>query len=219
MATPYLQTFAEEVVSTQDLARSDLGLLPQVVIASSQTSGRGRDSAEWWNADHSLAASVAWRSTSDDPRPFSLMAGIAAIRALPMKVGLKWPNDVMVGESKAGGILVERSGDVVVAGLGLNLFWENPPDRAASLFETEPGAGTYKELGALWAAELLDLVTSPGWPIAEYREHCQTLGRNITWEPDGSGLAAGLDAAGALLVETGSGVQEIHAGEIRHVLG
>lgn len=148
------------------------------------------------------------------------MAGVAAVRTLPMPVSLKWPNDVMVAPNlKAGGILVERSQDVMVAGLGLNLYWEDPPDGVSGLFEDDPGAAMFKEIGAHWAAALLDLVDASGWPIDEYRRHCQTLGRDITWDPNGSGLAAGVNDAGALLVETKSGVQAIHAGEIRHVLG
>ncbi len=220
MATPYLQTITEEVVSTQDLARSDLGPLPQVVIASAQTGGRGRSRAEWWNADRALAVSVAWRSSGSDVRPFSLMAGVAAIRVAPAALELKWPNDVMDAEGgKVGGILVEESTGILVAGLGLNLYWERAPDGAAALFDDDPGADRYKEIGALWAAELMRLVSVEGWPIDDYRRNCRTLGRDITWEPNGMGRAADVNDAGALLVETQSGLQEIHAGEIRHVAG
>lgn len=219
MATPYLQKIHEEVVSTQDLARADLGELPQVVIASAQTGGRGRTGSEWFNATRSLAVSVAWCPEHDDDRPFSLMAGVAAVRVLARRVDLKWPNDVMMGDDKVGGILVERSDESAVVGFGLNLFWPDAPGQMTALYADEPALDLYKEIGALWAAEILLLVRTPGWPMDVYRDNCQTLGRDITWEPNGHGLAAGIDSSGALLVDTEAGIREIFAGAIRHVRG
>lgn len=217
MATPYLQIFTDDVRSTQDLARDRLAVLPVAVIASSQSHGRGRSGSEWENADRSLAASVAWRAGADDHRPFSLMAGVAAVRALDQGITLKWPNDVTRSEKKIGGILVERSEGNVVAGLGVNLSWSEPSDGAGALFEHDPGGGAYRELGGLWVAEFMSLVGSEGWPIEEYRAMCSTLGREITWEPNGAGIAAGISDSGALLVETSHGIEEIHAGAVRHV--
>lgn len=145
------------------------------------------------------------------------MAGVAAVRALGDESVLKWPNDVMKGENKLGGILVERSDRGVVAGLGLNLFWAEPPTSAGSVFDRDPGEAAHREIGALWVAELMALVESDGWPVDEYRASCATLGRSITWEPNGRGLAAGISDSGALLVETDSGMEEIHAGAVHHV--
>ncbi|HSO49647.1 MAG TPA: biotin--[acetyl-CoA-carboxylase] ligase, partial [Acidimicrobiia bacterium] len=99
----------DEVPSTQDLARSELDRLPTVVIAERQTAGRGRTGATWLTAPRALAASVALLMDVDDRRPLSLMAGLAAVRVVA-DVSLKWPNDVVAGDEKLGGILVERSG-------------------------------------------------------------------------------------------------------------
>ncbi len=217
MATPYLQNIHEEVVSTQDLARSELGPLPQVVIASSQSEGRGRTGATWMNAVRALAVSFAWRPAKDDDRPFSLISGVASARAVGSHVTLKWPNDLMMSDSKVGGILVEVSGEVAVAGVGMNLYWPDSPDGIGAIYEKDPGPGRYAEIGALWAAEFSSLVEGDGWPIDEYRGLCQTLGREITWEPNGSGLAAGISGKGSLLVEIDGGIQELYAGAIRHV--
>lgn len=217
MATPYLQNIHDGVVSTQDLARADLGALPQVVIASSQSKGRGRTGAAWMNAARSLAVSFAWRPGTDDDRPFSLIAGVAAVRAAGSSVKLKWPNDVISGESKVGGILVEVVGDIAVAGLGMNLYWQDPPVGIGAMYDEDPGPNRYVEVGALWAAEFNSLIERNGWPIDEYRELCQTLGREITWDPNGKGLAAGISGNGSLLVETAGGIQELYAGAIRYV--
>lgn len=217
MATPYLQFITDVVPSTQDVAREKSTDLPQVVIASGQSHGRGRSGAEWMNAERALAVSVAWHVDDDDARPFSLMAGIAAVRALEGVVSLKWPNDVVVGDSKAGGILVERSEGIVVAGLGLNLYWPDPPHGVVAVMGADPGPHAYKDIGALWAAEFLDLVDGDHWPVEEYRRICRTLGRDIVWEPNGSGIAAGVSPDGALIVETSSGMEQLYAGAVRHV--
>ena len=191
--------------------------LPVAVIAPGQSQGRGRSGARWENADRALAVSVAWPADDEDRRPFSLMAGVAAIRALDDGSGLKWPNDVMRGELKIGGILVERSDKGVVAGLGLNLFWAEPPEGVGSVSAQDPGAEAHRGLGAMWVAELMAQVEAKGWPVDEYREACTTLGRSISWEPNGEGIAAGISESGALLVDTVSGIEEIHAGAVRHV--
>lgn len=217
MATPYLQLIKDVVPSTQDLARDELGDLPVVVIAAGQTQGRGRAGTRWENAERALAVSVAWKANDEDDRPFSLMAGLAAVRALGQGVNLKWPNDLLLDNNKVGGILVERSDDVVVCGLGLNLYWPEPPNDIGALHDSDPGVSRFKEAGALWAAEFFALLDDVGWPIEEYRNTCSTLGRQITWEPNGSGLAAGIGPGGELLVETSRGIEELYAGAVRHV--
>lgn len=217
MATPYLQIFTSDVPSTQDLAIAKVETLPVAVIASGQSDGRGRSGTRWDNADRALAVSLAWRADDEDHRPFSLMAGVAAVRVLDDGSVLKWPNDVMKGERKLGGILVERSNRGVVTGLGLNLFWAEPPAGAGAVFDRDPGEEVHREIGTLWVAELMAQVESEGWPVDEYREACATLGRSITWEPNGEGIAAGISENGALLVKTVSGIEEIHAGAVRHV--
>ena len=217
MATPYLQIFNSDVPSTQDLARERVESLPVAVIASTQSEGRGRSGSRWDNADRALAVSLAWPANDEDRRPFSLMAGVAAARVLTDGPVLKWPNDVLRGESKVGGILVERSHQGVVAGLGLNLFWAEPPEGVGAVFDQDPGGEAHREVGALWVAELMAQVEAEGWPVDEYREACTTLGRSITWDPNGEGIASGISENGALLVKTASGIEEIYAGAVRHI--
>jgi BirA family biotin operon repressor/biotin-[acetyl-CoA-carboxylase] ligase len=219
MATPYWQLRRDEVPSTQDLARAELGDIPAVVIAAAQTEGRGRSGTGWLTAPRALAVSVAYRGTVEEARPISLMAGVAARRALGDIVDLKWPNDLEIGESKVGGILVEQTDDVVVVGMGLNLWWPDPAEGIGALYDDDPGAERHAEIGALWAAELLSLLRIDGWPIDEYRQACVTLGRDISWEPDGSGRALDISESGALVIEDDSGLHEIHSGAVRHVRG
>ncbi|HEU5111928.1 MAG TPA: biotin--[acetyl-CoA-carboxylase] ligase [Acidimicrobiia bacterium] len=215
MATPYLQMWAEEVPSTQDLARSRLGRLPVLVAAERQTAGRGRGGAAWMSAPRAVAASLAFRPRVDDLRPFSLMAGVAAARGLE-GVSLKWPNDLMLDGAKVGGILVERAEEVVV-GMGVNLWWPGPPEGIGALHDDDPGGGLHARIAGLWAAELMRLIDGDGWPIDEYRSYCSTLGRTISWDPEGQGNAVDVAEDGGLVVEVAGARQKLTSGAIRHL--
>lgn len=215
MATPYLQLWAEEVPSTQDLARSELGPLPVLVAAERQTAGRGRGGAAWLSAPRALAVSLAFRPSVDDLRPFSLMAGVVAARGLK-GVSLKWPNDLMSDGAKVGGILVERADEVVV-GMGVNLWWPDPPEGIGALRDDDPGSGLHARIAGMWAAELMRLVDAEGWPLDEYRSFCSTLGKKISWEPDGEGNAVDVAGDGGLVVEVSGARQTLTSGAIRHL--
>lgn len=216
MATPYWQSRHGEVASTQDLARALLERLPVVVMAGSQTAGRGRTGVEWRTAPRALAVSLAMPDPVER-RPLSLMAGLAARRALGPRIGLKWPNDLETPAGKAGGILVEQDGSATVVGLGVNLWWPDPPPGFAAIEPADPGEEAGPRIGALWAAELLAMVAVEGWPIEEYRLACTTLGREVTWEPDGAGTAVDVSESGALVVEADGVRSEVHSGAVRHV--
>jgi BirA family transcriptional regulator, biotin operon repressor / biotin---[acetyl-CoA-carboxylase] ligase len=216
MATPYLVTREEEVPSTQDLARQRFGSLPVQVVAGRQSRGRGRGGADWINAPLGLATSVAFRVTSGERRPISLLAGVAAVRSVA-GFGLKWPNDLIFDGEKVGGILVEVSDHVVVAGLGLNLWWPDPPPGMRGLFSDEPDSDPGPGIAGIWGAELLDLIDLPGWPSDEYRRHSLTLGRTISWSPSGRGTAIDIDEDGGLVVDVGGSPETLHAGAVSHI--
>lgn len=220
MATPYDVVELPSTDSTQDEARHRFTARPVLVVADRQARGRGRAGSEWRNADRLLAASlalrVAWPSESWGRLP--LVAGVAAVRALPGPVALKWPNDLLAHGGKAGGILVESDGDAVVVGIGANLWWPGSPPGATALFDADPGPMRGGELARRWAAEMLGLLAADAeaWPRDEYGAACETLGQEITWD-GGDGRAVGVDSGGALLVETGEGTVALHSGEVRHV--
>jgi BirA family biotin operon repressor/biotin-[acetyl-CoA-carboxylase] ligase len=216
LATPYFQLRFERVPSTQDVARERFGELPLLVLAQTQTEGRGRSGAEWLTADRALAASLIFEVDDGDERPFSLVAGLAATQAVP-GTSLKWPNDVLSGALKAGGILVERTGNRVVVGLGLNLWWPAPPQDAGALFSKDPGPDMSAEVGALWGAELMQLLEDEDWLLDDYREVCVTLGKEITWDPDGHGKAIDVAQDGSLVVETDDGRENLYSAAIRHL--
>jgi len=145
--------------------------------------------------------------------------GVAATDVLGDSVGLKWPNDIMIGDLKVGGILTETSDSVVVIGFGLNIFWASPPAGAGAVQASDPGEGLSHRIAEQWALSLLDRIAAGpnAWGRDEYLERCMTIGRVIEWAPEGSGLALGVDDDGALLVETDGGTQTLSSGEVRHV--
>lgn len=223
MDTPYSLVTFDEVPSTQDIARerAEPGLAA-VVVAHRQTSARGRGGSGWETAPRAVAVSVGhvleWDTSHWSVVP--LMAGVAARRALGSRVALKWPNDVLVDGEKVAGILVEARDEMVVAGLGLNLFWPEPIPGARGLFAADPGPEEGPRLATEWAEELLALLAGDpnGWPRAEYRDACVTLGRDVTWEPDGQGRAIDIGPRGTLEVVTSEGEQKaLSSGEVRHV--
>lgn len=129
-----------ETDSTQDACRR-LGLERGLVVATGrQKSGRGRLGRTWLDTEeHGVALSVVL----DDPRGvLPLAAPIATAMALEsfieMPISLKWPNDVLVAAAsetlvgrKLAGILIERTGEVAIVGIGINvgqLIW---PDAVA----------------------------------------------------------------------------------------
>ncbi len=215
MATPYFQVRLDSVASTQDVARERFVDLPVVVITRQQTQGRGRSGAEWLAADRALAVSLAVRVAEEDHRPFSLMAGVAAARvASPAR--LKWPNDLMRGSSKVGGILAERSAGVVVLGLGVNLWWESPPEGMGCIEDSDPGPDRPVEVGCLWAAEILPMLETDGWPIEEYRQRSDTIGRKIVWDGEHAGEAIDVAPDGGLVVRGADEVMTLYSGTVRH---
>jgi BirA family biotin operon repressor/biotin-[acetyl-CoA-carboxylase] ligase len=103
------------------------------LVALRQEGGRGRHGRPWESIEGNFFGStmVQLRPT-DPPAPsLTLAAGLALIEAVELAapgaaLSLKWPNDLMLGDAKLAGILLERSGDRVVAGFGVNLAGAPP---------------------------------------------------------------------------------------------
>ena len=149
----------------------------------------------------------------------TLVAGLAVTDALRPSVGLKWPNDIVVGDLKIGGILTESTDGLVVVGLGLNVFWASPPAGMGAVLASDPGEEYSHGIALRWAEAFLGRTAlGPAhWGRDEYLRCCTTIGRAIEWEPAGAGMAVGVNDEGALLVDFGSGVIALHAGAIREV--
>jgi len=210
----------DETTSTQDVAAASYAGTPVLVVAQRQTDARGRSGARWESAPRSLAMSLAFPLAW--PRSMwpqvALAVGLTVAKAIE-GTSLKWPNDVLLGAKKVGGILAEADDDHVVVGVGLNLWWPGAPTGYGSVYEGDPGPERAPALAAEIARELLSKVAlgAGDWGLDEYRSLCVTIGTDITWEPSGVGRVVGVTDSGALLVETPSGMAELVSGEVRHV--
>jgi BirA family biotin operon repressor/biotin-[acetyl-CoA-carboxylase] ligase len=98
------------------------------LVALHQEGGRGRHGRPWEAIEGNFFGSTIITLRPDDPPApsLALAAGLALIEAIEVAapdapLTLKWPNDLMLGDAKLAGILLERSGDQVVAGFGVNL--------------------------------------------------------------------------------------------------
>jgi BirA family biotin operon repressor/biotin-[acetyl-CoA-carboxylase] ligase len=221
-----------EVGSTNDVARllaESRAAEGAVVVAEIQAHGRGRLGRTWVSPPGGLWCSVLLRP----PEPtgwglLSLAVGVAVAEAseavAPIRLGIRWPNDIMFGERKVGGVLIEGVGLALVAGIGLNVnvVRESMPEEiAARATSLHLAAGRAVDRQALLRALLLRLAYWYGrWTAGDaavreaWTSRDVTRGTRVAVEGPGpavSGTAEGVDADGALLVR-------IAGGEIRRVV-
>jgi BirA family biotin operon repressor/biotin-[acetyl-CoA-carboxylase] ligase len=234
--------WSETLGSTSDRAKAladegaDHG---EVVIAETQTAGRGRRGRVWASPPRKdVTFSVILRPDLPPARApeLTLVASIAvcdALRQAGVDAGIKWPNDLLVGGRKIAGILTELAAEPdrvqwVVIGVGVNVnaraedFPAELREQATSVLVERGGAAPRAlfAVACLTALEdWLDRHAEEGFaPIrAAWRERNVTLGRRVLVQADGrdiEGVAEDLDDQGALLVRDGAGLQRILAGDV-----
>lgn len=209
-----------------------------VVVAESQTAGRGRLDRSWQAPARSgLTFSVLLRPGVPRSRWawLPLLAGLAvadAVRAVGLlDATVKWPNDVLVAHRKLAGVLAEVVDDAVVVGLGINVSLradELPVPSATSL--ALAGSAT-TDRDTVLRATLRSLERRYGQWVegasalgAEYRSASATIGRQVRVELPGArsleGEAADVDGAGRLVVRAPDGtLTALSAGDVVHLRG
>ena len=210
-----------------------------VVIADEQTSGRGRRGHTWFSPPGSgvYVSVVMTPGQSTDPARattlLTLAAGVALAEAIQsstgLRVDLKWPNDLHLSGRKLAGILAEASRpESVVLGYGINIASTSYPpelrDRATSL-ESDLGRSVDRfpllvETLVALARRYDDLLTGRFDAILDaWRVLAPAAsGARVSWTtPDGSrsGVTAGIDEQGALLVRVDDRVERIVSGELK----
>lgn len=194
-----------------------------IVIADRQAAGRGRNGRRW----ASESGQGIWMTLIErpnDPRVIdvlSLRVGLRAARALDrfadVPVGVKWPNDLFIGDGKLAGILIEarwRSDriDWVAIGIGVNV---REPANVASAGALRAGTDRVEVLGELVpavrgaAAARGELTPSE---LAEFT--ARDIGRGRGCVQPVAGEVQGINAAGELLVSTSSGVRAFREGSL-----
>lgn len=236
----YYATLGSTNDRAKECAAAGPGRLPLLVVAEEQTAGRGRGANRWWTGDGSLAFSLLFDAREIQIQrkqlPLAALAvGVAVVEAvtplLPaLQVGVRWPNDVYVGERKLAGVLVEVPAEqYFVVGVGLNTnntLVDAPAEvaRAATTLRELTGEchdRTAVLLGVLaqltkWLGEL---ASAPERVAARCNSLCLQHGQPVTihvGERAITGNCVGIAPDGALLLETPTGKQAFYSGVLRH---
>jgi BirA family biotin operon repressor/biotin-[acetyl-CoA-carboxylase] ligase len=210
-----------------------------LVVADAQRAGRGRLGRSWEAPPGtSLMLSLLLRPTATIERValLPLLAGLALVEASDALVAgaqlsLKWPNDLLAGERKCAGILVEvPAPGVAVVGVGVNVDWRavRRPEALAHATSLAEAAGGEVDRWRLLSVliEQLDRHycawrTDPAAFLPAYRERCATLGRPVRVEQVNGqtleGTASRITDDGALLVDVDGVAITVRAGDVHHV--
>jgi len=216
----------------------------RVVLAEYQTGGRGRRGRRWLSPYGSgLCLSVSWCFSAVPPAlsALSLAAGVAVQRALvvyrPVGLGLKWPNDIIAGGRKLGGLLVDVEGESqgpikVVIGVGINIDVSDQLEnelatdlglQPAGLREFVPSADVSRNVVAaniinqLYAA--LDEFARTGFEsfVDEWKRFDSLRGESVSVQIGArtyEGIASGIADDGALLLRANGKTMNVVSGEV-----
>jgi len=231
--SPQLPGFSIEILPQVDSTNSELmrraraGQTDAVLlVAETQSAGRGRLGRQWVSQrGDSLTFSLGLPIAPKDWSGLSLAVGLSLAESLHPQVGLKWPNDLWIEGCKLGGILIEAAStgghSYVVIGVGLNI-----QAQAADGLRTPPAA-LADWLPGITAADALARVAAPlvaavqafaltGFAPLQTRFHARDVlqGLAVTTSDGVQGLALGVDASGALQIETPTGVLKVHSSEV-----
>ena len=186
-----------------------------------QTGGRGRLGRTWRSPPGNLYASTIVRLRPTDPPPPTLgfVAAVALAEvggAHEPRVQLKWPNDLLLDGAKLAGILLERAGDAVVIGFGVNLA--HSPDDLDRPTASLPGAPDpalfLEDLAARSRASARRRRDGFAPVRARWLDLAHPKGAALTTSA-GTGLFETLDGNGALILRLADGsTRAIHAGDV-----
>jgi BirA family biotin operon repressor/biotin-[acetyl-CoA-carboxylase] ligase len=251
----------ETLGSTNDraaeLARYSDIELPALVVARLQTAGRGRGRNRWWSADGALTFSLLMDQASTRIQPanwpqLSLASAVAVCDALAMelgsafnrqseirnpnsalRLGVKWPNDVILDEGKVCGILIESPGgaapakDRLIIGVGINVnnSWRDVPIKARPLGTALCDVSSRDhDLAAL----LVRVLAAIGSRLAQLRTNDSNLSREwqrvnvlagqsvcVDSERHIEGTVLEIASDGALLLASDSGTVRAFSGSVK----
>lgn len=207
-------------------------------VAETQTAGRGRRGRVWISPQGANLYLSVLRSFTTAPETLlglSLAVGVAVARAMTSAgvngVALKWPNDILLGGKKLGGILLETSGGSagpsrVVCGIGVNV--DMPGDAGAAIDQAWTDLASHginpgrNRLAACVLAEVIAAQTrfiEAGFEVFRHEWEALDAFRNAQVELHAGtsrrrGTARGVDDTGALLLEIDGRCERVMSGDV-----
>ncbi|MFB6251316.1 MAG: biotin--[acetyl-CoA-carboxylase] ligase [Halobellus sp.] len=245
---PYRIEYHEEIGSTNDRARelAEAGEVGMAVVADEQTGGRGRLDREWTAPSGGVWASLLLRPNRPPSAvPIYTLAAAVAVTRAAREAGadarIKWPNDVLVFDSresapeteisrdKLAGILTEMEGEadrvswlVVGIGVNANIDAEALPSGATSL-RAEVGDVDRRVFLQRVLEEFASLTSEAGDlrnVLEAWRDHAATLGQRVrvqTPTETAEGEAIDVRFPGSLVIRTEGGERVVTAGDCEHL--
>jgi BirA family biotin operon repressor/biotin-[acetyl-CoA-carboxylase] ligase len=205
---------------------------PVLLMAETQTAGRGRLGRNWrvgdGTAGSALACSLGLTFAPRDWSGLSLAVGLALAEALHPGIRLKWPNDLYWQGRKLAGILVETAGSAersaarqVVIGIGLNVMpmdaadFATPPAGLQELLPDIDAPGALARIAVPLARMLGEFEQTGFAPLAERFNARDTFANLPVRLSDGTeGVARGVSPLGALRLQMPQGMREVHSAEV-----
>lgn len=227
LANGHEWSILESVESTQnpaaDSVRANDGI--GIVLAHDQLSGRGRFGRVWVSKrGDSLTFSLLFREYADHPMPYLVGMSVAVAAAGVLHCQLRWPNDLVEGGKKLGGILTEMILDgngrrVPVVGVGINLNQVSFPDEIAEIATSAHlvHGGTYDALTV--AKKIVDRLATlpepsdwsalaPIWGLFD-----ATPGKRFRLTTGEEAIAVGIGSEGQLMCAVDGETQSVLAAE------
>ncbi|GAB5500601.1 MAG: bifunctional biotin--[acetyl-CoA-carboxylase] ligase/biotin operon repressor BirA [Pseudohongiellaceae bacterium] len=234
----------EEIDSTNAEALRRLADAPAtpgaecLLVARSQTAGRGRRGRQWLspqNAGIYLSLTQVFEAELNQLQALSLVTALSVAQAIDELGGepvqLKWPNDVLAGNKKLAGILLETSGNhqqpAIVFGIGINLKLPaeviedlgRPVTDLSTELKSEIDAGSL--IASICNRLFPNLKTHAQQGFIAFQDDWNSRDRYLHRDvilANGNdrniGRALGVDAQGALLLQTAQGIRTVSGGEI-----
>ncbi|MDI6916176.1 MAG: biotin--[acetyl-CoA-carboxylase] ligase [Thermoplasmatales archaeon] len=184
------------------------------VVADEQTKGKGRMNRGWLSPFGGLYFSIATKKNPMLP----LIAGVTvavSLKNFGLFPVLKWPNDVMVGDKKISGILIECLDDFAVVGVGVNI--NKTPLETATSINDETGKNVSRDAVLNSILKNFEKFSKKN-VLDEYKKLCSTIGRRVKIKATNKvidGKAVDVDEHGRLVLESG---EKIVSGDVIHLM-
>jgi len=221
----------QETSSTQTMLRDNTPSHGDVIVAEYQSQGRGRLDRSFEAAANTALLFSFYVEPQTSVERFTflpLLAGLTVAETLNQKCApgfsTKWPNDILFGEKKVAGLLVERCGAGVIVGIGINTSMSESQLPVPTATSIALATGITPDRNQLLADFLAAFAAAlQKWEAGDdFVKECLALNSTINQDVEITlpgavvkhGRAVSIDASGALLLESG---EQVTVGDVVHV--